>query len=203
VEEDRGVKGTDYCSAGADISACGKYRYKLWREWRGTAKDENWNWYKNDDGSPVVDGAGEPWGDPKPCAFIMLNPSTADAKEDDPTIRRCVGYAKRWGYDRLEVANLFAWRATDPQVILKMTARLKDNHDPVGPRNSEVVRETAIDAGLIICAWGAHGNHMDQDTQVLGWINDCKLHILRTTKSGHPAHPLYLPANLTPVRFVP
>lgn len=108
-----------YCSSGAIISACGKYRYKLWREWR-SGKTDQWEMWTDDVGAPVLDGAGVQLGEPKSCVFAMLNPSTADAEMDDPTIRRCVAFAKAWGYDRMEVVNLFAWRATDPKEVLSI-----------------------------------------------------------------------------------
>jgi hypothetical protein len=94
-----------YVYAGADISPDGRYRYRLWREWRGCASRDHWRWLG------AKDGAGHELGEPLSVLFVMLNPSTADGTTDDPTIRRCVGFAKRWRYDRLEVVNLFAHRA--------------------------------------------------------------------------------------------
>ncbi|WP_239508926.1 DUF1643 domain-containing protein, partial [Stenotrophomonas maltophilia] len=80
----------------------------LEREWRGTASNKNWKWLG------FNDGAGAPLGEPLSCMFVMLNPSTADADLDDPTIRRCVGFAKALKFDQLSVVNLFAYRATKP-----------------------------------------------------------------------------------------
>src|ERR1700733_11688299 len=93
---------TDYIRSYADISSCGKYRYLLEREWRGTHNPKNWEWMG------FKDGVGEEVGQPKSALFVMLNPSTADAEKDDATIRRCVGFAKSWNYERLAVVNLYA-----------------------------------------------------------------------------------------------
>lgn len=179
----------DYLDAGARISKCGRYRYLLWREWRGS-NGEHWRWLGANDGN------GQPLGEPKACLFIMLNPSTADAQNDDPTIRRCVGFAKAWGYDRLEVVNLFAHRATSPDELLSLSA----GDDPVGPENQDYVEDAAERAGLIVCAWGGNGGHLGQDETVLGWL-DRPAHCLGTTRDGRPRHPLYLPAELKLVPY--
>jgi hypothetical protein len=184
---------TGYIGRGASRSPCGRYRYRLWREWRGTHDPKNWRW------EGFNDGAGEPVGEPKSCLFIMLNPSTADAYDDDPTIRRCVGFARRWRYERLEVVNLFAFRATDPRDLLT----LNHDDDPVGPGNLHNVRAAADRAGLIVCAWGAHGGHIGQDETLLGWLGDRPRFALGLTKGGHPKHPLYLPADSRLVEFRP
>lgn len=188
-----------YVGKGAVISACGNYRYHLWREWRGFGRPETWDWWQDDDGKPAVDGVGEPLGTPKAALFVMLNPSTADGDEDDRTIRRCVAFAQAWGYDRLEVVNLFAWRATEPKDMLALTAK----GDPIGPRNQQYIDRAVGDAGIVVYGWGAHGGHIDQDETVLGWIEDADgvPHALRVTKDGFPSHPLYLPGDLTPVPY--
>jgi len=159
------------------ISECGRYRYRLKR--------------KVSEESDI------------PCCFIMLNPSTADATEDDPTIRRCMGYARDWGCGELIVVNLFGIRATNPKAMLAAS-------DPVGPDNRDHV-ECAVDyavnvsmhgRGAVICAWGNHGAYMEQGLTVLGWIDHYKPMCLRVNgKSGQPAHPLYLPKTLKPVPF--
>lgn len=191
-----------YIASGATISPCGRYRYRLWREWRLYPLPAQWDMWIDEKGKPVVDGAGEQLGEPKSCVFIMLNPSTADGDEDDPTIRRCVGFAKAWGYDRLEVLNLFAHRATDPHDLLA----LNDADEPVGPRNLETFR-TVLDrdfpVGIVICAWGVHGAHLGQDETALGWLGSRKRFALGLTKDGHPRHPLYLPRTATAVEFRP
>ena len=177
-----------YVSKGASISADGKYRYLLWREWRMESHDPaKWRWLD------AVDGEGARLGEPKACVFVMLNPSTADGETDDPTIRRCVGFAKSLRYERIEVVNLFAYRATNPKDILSMHYTA----DPVGFENESYVETAAINAGIIVCAWGSHGTHMDQDQTMLGWLasRDRHTYCLGRTKSGQPKHPLYLRAD--------
>lgn len=156
----------------AVISDCGRYRYRLTR-----------------DLSP----------NPRTATFILLNPSTADATNDDPTIRRCLGFARRWGCGRLAVLNLFAFRATDP-------SEMKRADDPVGPDNQAWFERTLIDdlsIGPVVCGWGVHGEFMEQDRVVLGWLQvlGVQPHALGTTKDGHPRHPLYLPGDAELVRF--
>ena len=109
---------------GADISEDGRYRYVLWRD--GLVGDDD-----------------------RACLFIMLNPSTADATKDDPTIRKCIGFCKRWGYGQLFVVNLFAFRTTDPKWLLSGAV------DPVGPCNNMAITGMALCCGDIVCAWGA------------------------------------------------
>lgn len=174
-----------YIAKGACISSCGKYRYKLWREWRGTHDPKNWKWYGD------VDGAGQPIGDPKACLFVMLNPSTADGELDDPTIRRCVGFARAWNFERLEVVNLFAYRATKPAELFAFHNK---QGDAIGWENPEIVERAARDSGLVVCAWGANvgdfGFHVDT---VRGWLDPKPQFALGFTKDGHPKHPLYVP----------
>jgi hypothetical protein len=115
---------------------------------------------------------------------------------DDPTIRRCVAFAKSWGLFRLEVVNLFAHRATSPTELLA----LNDAAEPVGPDNLMHVAASAAAAGKIVCAWGAHGGHLGQDETTLGWIMDHKrrrtlVQCLGLTKEGYPRHPLYVPGD--------
>jgi hypothetical protein len=196
---------SQYVSKGARLSADGRYRYRLWREWRNHPAPAKWRWMEDEDGTIAVDGAGEPLGTPLSVLFIMLNPSTADAEVDDPTIRRCVGFAKTWGYDRMEVVNLFAYRTKDPRELLA----LKGADDPVGPLNSSIITEMiesrnaffGSNIDRVICAWGNHGSHMGQDETALGWLGDCPAFALRTSKDGQPCHPLYLPGNLEPQPF--
>lgn len=149
-------------SASAIIS--GQYRYKLSRTWSSEAG--------------------------RRCTFVMLNPSTADAMEDDPTIRRCMGFAQRFHCVGLDVYNLFALRSTSPKA-------LRVYADPVGPGNDDILRLAAQSAwpDLWICAWGAHGDLFDRNTKVMEILNGVNLHCLGVTKAGQPKHPLYLPAN--------
>lgn len=147
---------------GATFSPCRTYRYSLLRQW-------------------------EP--DKGRVLFIGLNPSTADETQDDPTIRRCVGYAKAWGYGGICMANLFAYRATDPR-------DMKAAADPIGPDTDWSLGVLASEAGLVVAAWGAHGCYLGRGEKVRRMLSP--LHYLRLTKDGSPGHPLYLPACLTP-----
>lgn len=148
----------------AVISPCGQHRYTLDRVWSE---------------GPAVN-------------FIMLNPSTADASEDDPTIRRCVGFARAWGYGGLIVTNLYAFRATDPR-------RLRSAPDAIGRENNRHIAEAAAPGRLVVCAWGNHAA-IEREAAVLKILRGAGRtpHALRMTSLGHPAHPLYLPASLTP-----
>ncbi len=116
----------------------------------------------------------------------MLNPSTADAAADDPTIRRCIGFARAWGFGALEVVNLFAYRATRP-------ADLFAADDPVGPRNDRFVRAAARSAAMVVAAWGVHGTRRGRDADVLATLRILgSVHCLGTTKRGQPRHPLFV-----------
>jgi hypothetical protein len=150
----------------ATFSPCRLYRYTLWRNW------------------------GDLLGSDKGYAmFIGLNPSTATETEDDPTIRRCIAFAKSWGYEGLCMCNLFAFRATDPSVMLAAA-------DPTGPDNDKHLEDMAKGAGVVVAAWGTPGVHMGRADLVKKMVPN--LHYLRLTKAGHPGHPLYLPGYLVP-----
>lgn len=170
----------------AVISRCGNYRYRLTRM-IDYGRDLDAVTYDVSHAREHV------------VTFVMLNPSTADATMDDPTIRRCIGFARRWGYRQLNVANLFAWRATDP-------VELTSVKDPVGGKNEDHVRAVVASSDKVICAWGALGAYMDQDLTTIGWMDkepDVKLMCLGMTKHGHPRHPLYVPYSAEVVPFVP
>lgn len=133
------------------------------------------------------------------ATFIMLNPSTADAEVDDPTIRRCIGFAKAWELDGLRVLNLFALRATNPKELYEAT-------DPVGPHNRDAFEDLRMNStqfDKVVCAWGTHGGFKGQDKVVMGWLDSILLpygngaQALGITKGGFPKHPLYLPATAT------
>ncbi|TIY05976.1 MAG: DUF1643 domain-containing protein [Mesorhizobium sp.] len=191
-----------YIDKGAQLSTCGTYRYRLWREWRLHPAPAQWDMWTDGRGKPIVDGAGAQLGEPKICVFVMLNPSTADGNEDDPTISRCVGFAQAWGYDRLEVLNLFAYRATDPKSLLA----LNHDDDAVGEGNRAAFDHVLVrnyPVGTIICAWGQHGTFLGQDETALGWMGSLPRFALGLTKDGHPKHPLYLPRDAQPARFRP
>lgn len=125
--------------------------------------------------------------------FIGLNPSIADETENDPTIRKCIGFATKWGYDALCMTNLFAYRATDPR-------RMKAHPKPIGEENDRWLVTCAREAGIIVAAWGVNGQHMGRDEEVLKLLDD--VFCLRTTKHGHPEHPLYVPYETGPLRYV-
>ncbi|WP_338593230.1 DUF1643 domain-containing protein [Shewanella khirikhana] len=150
----------------AVISSCQQYRYALTRVWEAE--------------KPYV-------------TFIGLNPSTADASLDDPTIRRCIGFAERWGYGGLVMVNLFAYRATVPSVMMAAT-------DPVGVNNDEWLKSFANNAGVVVAAWGNHGAFMQRSTKVCELLPN--LHYLKLNGSGEPAHPLYLKSTLVPKPWV-
>lgn len=160
-----GGTGAEAMERSATLSPCRAYRYALWRRW----------------------GLG------RYAMFIGLNPSTADEDNDDPTIRRCIGFARSWGYGALCMTNLFAYRATEP-------ADMKKAADPVGRHNNDTLVDLASRAGLVVAAWGAHGTYKGRDQSVRLLVPG--LHYLRLTKDGHPGHPLYLPKNLRPVAWV-
>lgn len=147
----------------ASLSTCRKYRFALWRIWDET----------------------------KPYAmFIGLNPSTADEKENDPTITRCIDFAQSWGYGGLCMANLFAFRSTNPAGMIATS-------NPVGAENNEWLTKLAKDAGVVVAAWGNDGSHLSRSLEVIQLLPN--LHCLKMNKSGEPAHPLYLKSDLKPV----
>ena len=150
----------------AVISACGRYRYNLVCAWDLTK--------------------------PRLC-FCMLNPSTADGYVDDATVRRCVGFARGWGYGSVEIVNLFAYRTKDPSA-------LKAAGWPVGPENDAHIFRAAVHAMNVICAWGSNARGHARVDQVLELIRLCHapLCLARSSVDGTPKHPLYLPADLVP-----
>ncbi|WP_353930180.1 DUF1643 domain-containing protein [Okeanomitos corallinicola TIOX110] len=137
--------------------------------------------------------------------FVMLNPSTADHEKDDQTLRKCINFAKSWGYGSLEVVNLFAYRATKPNKL-----KSKDI-EPVGSKNNQYILSAIERAEKIILGWGAWLDDVSiskypiikhRDKEVLTLINDKKpLYCLRITKNGYPNHPVYLPKNINPIIF--
>jgi hypothetical protein len=130
-------------------------------------------------------------------AFVMLNPSTANALVDDPTITRCLGFARAWGCGRLVVRNLFALRATDPREL--KTADV----DPVGVENDAWLRLLlAGGADLVIAAWGTHGSLYHRDVTVRRILSEHpNVKCLGTTRAGHPRHPLYLARSTKPSAY--
>ena len=153
--------------SGAHFSLCKRYRYRLWRRW----------------------ALG------KSVLFIMLNPSTATEIDDDPTIRRCIDFAKRWRFGRLDVCNAFAFRSTDPRAL---SAAI----DPIGPANQQHVFHAASEAQMVIAAWGASvpRTYSWWPAQLIGSLGR-EIHCLGQTANGSPRHPLYLAKTTMPVPF--
>ncbi len=126
-------------------------------------------------------------------AFVMLNPSTADEVNNDPTIRRCIDFARRWGFAHLEILNIFALRSTDPEALY-------DASDPVGVANDYHIATTVTNCDKVVLAWGAHGLLNGRGSQVAALIaqHQQTYHLVLPnnatglTKSGEPGHPLYL-----------
>lgn len=157
----------------ARLSPDGLYRYWLSREYNGNGV--------HDDRRGTVN-------------FIMLNPSTADANTDDPTIRRCLRYTWDWGFRRMLVTNLFALRTVTP-------AKLYGNKDPIGSENDATIQNAAAQSMIVVFAWGAHGSLLGRAAHVRNLLTGGAYYRLGvTTKSGEPRHPLYLAAN-TPLVF--
>lgn len=128
---------------------------------------------------------------PKFPLFVMLNPSTATHEVTDPTITRCANFARSWGYYDFQVVNLFSLRATDPKQLLFDDAPEGD------PENLQWITASAVEADVVVCAWGVHGSLRDRNDTVIEAIVNAgagpKLRCLGVTKAGHPRHPLYLP----------
>jgi hypothetical protein len=122
----------------------------------------------------------------------MLNPSTADSAIDDPTVRKCIAFARRWGFGRLEVVNLFAGRAATPEALFRMA-------DPCGPENDAHIEAGAGRADHIIAAWGNHGTVSSRDRAVLPMLRRSgkPVSCLAVNLTGAPRHPLYVPGDQT------
>lgn len=171
TKSEQAVRAPKYFESAASISECGTYRYWLLRRWESQV----------------------------PCRTMVvvgLNPSTADATQDDPTIRRCVGFAKREGCGALGMVNLFALRATDPRELAR-------HPDPVGPHNAYVLDDwLASDSLMCVAAWGAHPDALVRGIRLV----ERYPHLLcfGITKNGAPRHPLYLPATapLKALRYI-
>lgn len=128
----------------------------------------------------------------KNILWIMLNPSTADCTINDPTIKQCMAFSAMWGYQTMNVVNLFAMRATDPR-------KLDGPRDPVGEENDKWIRYMADSANLIVCAWGSHRYARCRARQIAAMLEDNDLHCLVINKDGMPKHPLYI-AHDTPLQ---
>ena len=155
----------------ASLDRTRRYRYHLRREWQPS---------------------------PRRVTFIMLNPSTADARVLDPTIRRCVGFARAWGFGGVDVVNLFAWRSTRPEALRRVD-------DPVGPRNQATIASALRESSLVVAAWGNEGRALEQAARVCRLAARLRtpLFCLGTTQSGQPRHPLYVRGAAPLERFAP
>lgn len=153
----------------AYVSGCGRYRHTLGRHWN------------------------RPLGY---VLFIGLNPSTADAEKDDPTIRRCMRFANDWGYGGIEMCNLFDWRATDPKKLPRREIAVSDKNDPS-------IACRALEAAMIIAAWGAvpWAEWRIKTLFNRAFSEEKRWHALQLTKDGFPRHPLYVRASIEPVVF--
>lgn len=136
------------------------------------------------------------WGDQPPAVFVMLNPSTADEIKNDPTVERCERRARAMGFGGLRVANIFALRSTDP-------AALYQHDEPVGPGNDAAIIESVAGAGIVVCAWGGHGNLNDRGAAVLALLRGAGVipHYLKLNGDGTPKHPLYVAYNVQPTAW--
>lgn len=157
---------TQAINSTAHFSDCMKYRFTLKRTYAGGKGTLN---------------------------FILLNPSTANEEFNDPTIGRCEIRTIAGGFNSMIITNIFAFRATDPQVMIA-------SNDPVGGLNDGAILSSAKEANQVICAWGEHGKLNERGIYVKKLLreNNIPMHALKINKSGHPAHPLYLPHRLVP-----
>ena len=146
----------------AKFSSCRKYRYALWRIW--------------DLSRPFL-------------MFIGLNPSTADETKDDPTIIRCINFAKSWNYGGMYVTNLFAYRSSS-------TKKMMIFRNPIGVENDKWIKKLSQKSSIIIAAWGNDGKHLNRSRTIEKKIPNLKC--IKKNKSGQPSHPLYLSSNLKP-----
>lgn len=143
----------------ATISPCNKYRYVLRRTW-----------------NERISAIG----------IVALNPSTADATADDPTVKKCVKLARFWGYGGIVLVNLFAWRATEKKEI-------KTIYDPIGPNNDKEIQKALNDVDDVLVAWGEYGAYLNRSTKVRAILKQLpkKYVCIKQNISGEPTHPLY------------
>ena len=149
----------------AELSSCRKYRYALWRAW--------------DEGKDKV-------------MFIGLNPSTADKVEDDRTIKRCISYAKQWGYGGIIMGNLFAYRTPSPDKMMQ-------SKDPVGPENNTWLKRLSEQADIVVAMWGNSGGFLNRSREVTKMFPN--LLCLRITGAGQPHHTRGLPNGIKPIPY--
>jgi len=153
-------------TSGAVFSKNRKYRYVLWRIW--------------DPKKPMVN-------------FVCLNPSVADEHQDDPTLRRCIRFAKEWNYGGLYISNLFAYCTVSPR-------ELKKAKKPIGQDNDAWLQHISSSSKKVVCAWGNNGSFLERNETVIE-LQGCKSYCLGLTKLGHPKHPLYVKGGTKLKRF--
>lgn len=171
----------------AVFSEDGQYRYRLLRDIRGEPPRAN------------AHVAGAAWHTvpreellDRLLLWILLNPSTAGALASDPTLRKCVSYGRAWGYGRIELVNMYGYRATDP---IELIGRRKAHHDVRGPMNAAAVVAAARDADLIVGGWGtkaAHDDVLALEDLIAARVHK-PIHAIALTQAGWPRHPLYEP----------
>lgn len=163
------IPSLDECRTAAVFSPCERYRYTLERIW--------------DESRPFAN-------------FICLNPSTATATVDDPTNRRCRGFAWDWEMGGMITTNVFGWRSTDPR-------GLREPDDPVGDDNDRWILEIARRAGVVVVAWGNHARLGQRSSEVASLLLDAGVQAtaLAANANGEPKHPLYLRSDLRPQPF--
>jgi hypothetical protein len=157
--------------SGAIFDATGLYRYTLWREWDRTRSR---------------------------VAIIMLNPSVANETQNDPTIRRCIAFARSWGHGSVEIVNLFAYRTSYSKELLNAT-------EPIGIDNDKYVLQASNRSRRLVLAWGNWGYVRNRAGQVCNLLAEIEVHCLGLTRTGQPRHPLYLAKDtqLMPYRIEP
>lgn len=164
---------TGYLTRSATFSDSREHRYELTREW--------------DSHKPTIVWCG-------------LNPSTADEMKDDPTIRREVGFSKDWGFGQYIKVNAYAWRATKPKDMFEAQA---NGADIVGAANDDNIRRLLGSAGMFVACWGANiDKRRSWELQTLMRNSLRTVHVLKLTKQGHPQHPLYMPADTKPFKWI-
>ncbi|NTX54831.1 DUF1643 domain-containing protein [Myxococcus sp. CA039A] len=173
-----------YLDSGALLSACGQFRYALWREWDQVSA-------------------------PRVALWLMTNPSNADGLLDDNTLARCVGFSQAWGCTGLVVGNLRAYRTPYPAALAK---RVAAGVETVGPANDTVVAAllAAPETAVVIAAWGSHDNNLERITGVMALVRAAgrSLHCLGLTADGSPKHPLargksFVPYSQQPLAYEP
>ena len=171
-----GAMSSDAIHRSAIVSPDGRYRYRLDRRWA------------------LSQGVR--------MAFVMLNPSTADGMVDDPTIRRCIGFAQREGAASLQVVNLFAYRATDPKFLANAKRK---GVDIAGEFNDDYLADVLHTAAIVVAAWGAHKEASSRAGHLadMAAASGARLMCLGTTKNGSPRHPLYVRANTPLMEWTP